>query len=406
MTTVFFIHGTGVREKSYQKTKTQITEGLIKAGIPGAKVQGVSWGRLAGTDFNQKIIEKVAPDTEAKSVGAAEAEDINELIWDDLLDDPLYLLRLMSLRAPLTTDTGFSGQTIGEQLVGRINRLKSVSFEPAGEIEIKAITTSADWLMSDDALSVVLRASQSADSVDDPALLDAIARAIVAYALSLEEDLMGGGALALYDIQSREELTEQIEAEISELEKGFIGDAIKGQLVEWGKSFGTKLGRKKRRDIMGFAGPAMGDIIYSQRRGQKILSLLKTEIEAVPNDVVILGHSLGGVLAVDLLSGDQRPANVSKLITVGSQPSYFGAADALETQRLDKANGLIQLPDEFPVWLNVYDRSDFLSFFASKLFASKQGIEDFEIKSGVSFPEAHGAYFRQDEMFRKIAKFL
>jgi hypothetical protein len=54
-------------------------------------------------------------------------------------------------------------------------------------------------------------------------------------------------------------------------------------------------------------------------------------------------------------------------------------------------------------WLNIFDRNDFLSFCASRAFPGiTTGIEDFEVASKVSFPEAHSAYFHQSSFYSKI----
>ncbi len=407
MPTIFFVHGTGVREESYQRTLSQIIEGLGKAGLGSARVQGVSWGRLAGTQFDDEIIRKLIPGTDSRSLDTVDDEEVDALIWEGLLEDPLFELRLMSAQAPVSTDSAFGDQTTpGEKLVQRLSALQANPFEPIGEVSKESIDKAVRWLSKPPYLDVVHGACATVESGDDAALIRTTSRAIVAFALGEDSDPMGAGPSALYLPEIRTALVHQIEDLLSDGEKADIGDILKDKVINWAKTKGTRFARKNRKRVMDFASPAMGDIVYTQRRGENVLDLLKTEIEAIDDDIILLGHSLGGVLSMDLLSGRLRPANVTKLVTAGSQPSYFGGADSLETLRLDLTKKAIALPGEFPPWLNFYDPSDFLSFRVEDLFDAPNGIEDFEIRSRAPFPDAHGAYFRQDRMYYKLIEFM
>jgi hypothetical protein len=85
-------------------------------------------------------------------------------------------------------------------------------------------------------------------------------------------------------------------------------------------------------------------------------------------------------------------------VTIGSQSPLFFVIDALETLR----PGEQRRP--FAPWINIYDRNDLLSYLAGRVFAGikETGIKeicDIEICAGVPFPEAHSAYFYQDETY-------
>lgn len=118
-------------------------------------------------------------------------------------------------------------------------------------------------------------------------------------------------------------------------------------------------------------------------------------------DVAVIGHSLGGEHLVNLMTSANRPANITKLITVGSQISFFTACDSMADIRLGAP-----LPPEFPEWLNFYDRNDFLSYCAQRFFTGGNGVTDVEITSGVPFPDSHGAYWRQPALYARLAQFL
>lgn len=62
-----------------------------------------------------------------------------------------------------------------------------------------------------------------------------------------------------------------------------------------------------------------------------------------------------------------------------------------------------KLREGFPRWLNVFDRNDFLSFFASRIFPN---AIDFEVASGQPFPESHSAYFGNEVVWTRIRSFI
>jgi hypothetical protein len=152
--------------------------------------------------------------------------------------------------------------------------------------------------------------------------------------------------------------------------------------------------------------PGLGDILLYQRRGEDILAAIEAkivELSAQGGKLVVLGHSLGGIMLVDLLSRPRAAGKlpVSRLITAGSQSPMLFKCDALGTMRLKVA---LPAGSPFTPWLNIFDRNDFLSFCGSRAFPGvTTGVEDFEVECGVPFPEAHSAYFHLDAVYNKIA---
>jgi pimeloyl-ACP methyl ester carboxylesterase len=122
-------------------------------------------------------------------------------------------------------------------------------------------------------------------------------------------------------------------------------------------------------------------------------------VEAAPHDkpLVLVGHSLGGVILFDLLASGRVQRPVHALVTAGSQAPFFYKCDASETLRLGDSGR------PFTPWLNLYDRNDMLSFLAVSSFASTPGIRDVEVRSGAPFPASHGAYWRLPEVYQEIA---
>jgi hypothetical protein len=73
------------------------------------------------------------------------------------------------------------------------------------------------------------------------------------------------------------------------------------------------------------------------------------------------------------------------------------AIDALERIRWGRAQAT-----PFTPWLNLYNRQDFLSFRAAKIFAGVPGIRDEAVDPGVPFPESHSAYWYHDKVYQLI----
>jgi hypothetical protein len=58
----------------------------------------------------------------------------------------------------------------------------------------------------------------------------------------------------------------------------------------------------------------------------------------------------------------------------------------------------------FTPWLNIYNRQDFLSFVAGRVFQGVSGITDEEVDPGVPFPESHSAYWYSNRVYELIRR--
>lgn len=145
-------------------------------------------------------------------------------------------------------------------------------------------------------------------------------------------------------------------------------------------------------------------IIYYLSRGREARSVIANALRMSDPDapVILFGHSLGGVAAVDLLSGpkwDAAGMRVDLLVTAGSQSPW-----------LYLLGGLAHLgpgqPGNVPVpWLNFWDERDLLSFCAEEVFSgSGAAVRDVEIASGDPFPASHSAYFTDPALYRAISE--
>jgi hypothetical protein len=168
----------------------------------------------------------------------------------------------------------------------------------------------------------------------------------------------------------------------------------------------------------------LGDIfVYLQERGSAgwqnrifkpiAASLIEAAKQRSDQDpLIVVGHSLGGVILYDLLTDQQAvtaieaaagtPLRIDALVTVGSQPSFF-ADLGLYAGRARNAAGRFPLPEPVRAWMNVYDDTDVLSFACEPLF---EGVDDYQYDNVTGLLDAHTAYFRRPSFYERLRKRL
>ena len=158
----------------------------------------------------------------------------------------------------------------------------------------------------------------------------------------------------------------------------------------------------RRMPLMDAASDFSRSIIYYLRRGAEARSVIANALRMAPQDapVILFGHSLGGVAAVDLLTGPEWGAagvRVDLLVTAGSQSPWLFLLGGL-------AHVGPGIPGNVPVpWLNFWDERDLLSFCAEEVFSGRGAfIRDVEITSGEPFPASHGSYFTDPVLYAAI----
>jgi hypothetical protein len=373
MLTILFVHGTGVREKSYLKT-LDLLRRKVKAFLPEYSLEGCQWGDPLGARLNRQG-DSIPGYNESGDPGPA-LEDADRARWHLLSQDPLLEIRILPDEdvfgeipgkwiwkqiAPLATD------------VGLLNLLEPWELADLWPGFINTLKDSSEW---ENVITAI--------SHPRPAASDKVARAIVAgFQIYIRQRAYPG----LTGTQ-RNKLRDALLQPLGGPPLG-ITDWLLGRL--------TNFSRRRRGQLSDFSSPAVGDILRYQARGEEIRNFIGREVSRT-SATVILAHSLGGVAAVDWLASEKTPVNF--LITAGSQAPYFYEIDALVSRHLGTG-----LPHFFPKWLNFLDRSDFLSYRAAKIFPGL--ATDKWVDNDQPFPESHGAYWNNDaEVWGEIRKFL
>ncbi|WP_421295552.1 esterase/lipase family protein [Aeromonas sp. 604534] len=184
------------------------------------------------------------------------------------------------------------------------------------------------------------------------------------------------------------------------------GDAVSAAL--------TRLGRKSVHES---ASRFLGDIfIYLTTRDQTgpssiLADVLKKLKEADcarttgDDKLVVVGHSLGGLLAYDALTHYLPDIKVDYFITIGSQVALFEEMTLCRTSQLgvpeNPPNDRLPKPSNVGRWVNVYDTNDVFSFRAEGVFLD---VEDYKFDTGYGLLGAHGGYFLSPSFYRRLAK--
>ena len=168
-------------------------------------------------------------------------------------------------------------------------------------------------------------------------------------------------------------------------------------------------------------GRFLGDIFVYMRSGASRTDIRKeittalleawAEANAKSEPLIVIGHSLGGVILYDILSSPKASGlpddfKVSILVTVGSQVGVFEEFklyDASLSQFSSTAGNRVPALATVGSWMNVFDPVDLLSFRCEPIF---EGVDDFSFSSATGLGSAHSAYFLRPSFFARLRERL
>jgi hypothetical protein len=394
MTTVVFVHGTGVRRDAYNASYEKVASGLS-----GARVSVVPcyWGDL-GSDLHSGGASIPEYDStrshEDDDIAPASEEEYRVGLWGILYQDPLFELRVLAVRGKVAGSLSPGSLRPGAELA-RLGR----QFEITSNLQLLLEKGGIAREFKEARLSVTSSEPYCAALDSAPASLseyrDAIARSIIATATTRVKQAEMPAAV-VYDASLCGEIEHLLIEALGGHERG-IGGWVKGQFGGMAARLGSRLIQRRRGAVTDAAYPAAGDILLYQARGQAIRDFIKSCAAAVSSPCVLLAHSLGGIACVDLMVKEQL--NVQLLVTVGSQAPFLYEIDALQSLRYGRA-----LPGHFCRWLNIYDLRDFLSYVGTKVFPGR--VKDVEVDNRQPFPVSHSAYWSNEAVWKAIKEEL
>lgn len=394
MPAILFVHGTGVRQQSYDDTCATIASQLSRS-LPGYELYPCYWGGPEGSRLNGGGAS--IPDyDEARTVGEVNPQDVAIAEWRLLYEDPDFELDLFLGQPVAGPAAGFSpgAQTPLEGVGTLLNTETPRTRELEEEMRLQDVWAGAKSRLLASLKAAVVTRRRIPDL--DGEFCGVLARALVAHASVMAfaspesiRDWPSGKSRDALVIALREAWNQ---------DRGILGGVggwLRSRLSRVALKIGTSKVARKRGAISDASYPAAGDVLVYQTRGEGIRAFIEKAIRDLPKPLVVLAHSLGGIACVDLLAS-KNIEGVSHLITAGSQAPLLYELNALWSLPYGKP-----LPETFPRWLNLYDKHDFLSYIGSGVF--QQRVTDVPVDNGQPFPQSHSAYWTNSEVWKAIA---
>jgi hypothetical protein len=183
MTTVIFVHGTGGRKEAYAVTFGQI-EDQLQQRKSDIKLVPCLWGESHGTKLNAGGAS--IPDYELTG-GTANSDNKEEervQLWKKLYEDPLYEIRLLSLR-PIRGQAAVPGKLTPSQELR--NRVKQFTVSPTLRTQLEKARIAEVFDPAHQAVTASKPYARLLETASRPLDEDyaAIARGILAEAIEL-----------------------------------------------------------------------------------------------------------------------------------------------------------------------------------------------------------------------------
>lgn len=220
-------------------------------------------------------------------------------------------------------------------------------------------------------------------------------------AATSDQDLakrLGGGSAASYGIGSA------------------LGNAVSAVTDRLRNTVSTVAFGAIRGGVSPTVGLFLGDVFAYLKQGglrDRIEAVIREDLiaahgaaKADGTPLIVVGHSMGGVILVDML-GDLAAAalpadlRITALMTVGSQPGLFKSLGVVAGQTA--ADGKAPRPASVRHWFNVFDPIDPLAFRADSLFS---GVRDLAFDSVTGLASAHTTYFKRPQFYARARKRL
>jgi len=386
MTALVFIHGTGVREPDFSKLAGRVAAGLT-ALRDGLRIVPYYWAGAHGATLAAGGASLPAHPTGtvrglAETPAASDADD-DTAAWAVLYADPYAELALAAVGTAPVVERPPGSVPPQRRLQARLAALAAQGDAPAAELG-PGLARAATEL----AAHPLLGPAADALDPDDLAVLAArsLTARIVADVLDADVPLVPVG-------DTRDAVADRLAEALGAPPRG-AERGLRSLLLRTAGSAASRAVVRRRRALTEAAHPAAGDILRYLSRGEAVRADLRSLVAGLAPPVVLVGHSLGGIIALDTLITAPLP-QVRLLVTAGSQGPFLYESGSLPTLEHPAP-----LPAHVPAWLNLYDLRDLLSYVGAGLFPGR--VTDVAVDSRQPFPAAHSAYWTNPEVYRQI----
>ena len=393
MSTVIFVHGTGVREPAFSMLFQQIRSELHKRR-PELGVEPCYWGGAEGARLWHNGSSIPAYDATRGIVPDAEDEELT--LWGLLYQDPLWELRMLAMAGPGGGELPPGRLSPGDRLDASVQALNP-SEELAAALAAAGLVETFESARAVVATSLPYRQALAAHSDGLGTTRLAVARAIIAEALAEQAKQNDVDIPIMLDAAARDQVVVLLVDYLGGHERGvqaLVVAPVRGLALR----MATTRAQRRRGALTDATYPGAGDILLYQAHGDRIRASIAKKVAVAAEPVVLLAHSLGGIAAVDLLAVQALPA-VQLLVTVGSQTPFLYEIGALWSLAHNEP-----LPSQVPAWLNIYDPRDLLSYVGEQLFPGR--VEDILVNNRQPFPQSHSAYWANPKVWDAIASRL
>ncbi|MFI8895023.1 hypothetical protein [Streptomyces paradoxus] len=387
MTAVVFVHGTGVREPGLSALVARVTAGLAEEH-DGLRVVPYAWGAAHGATLAAGGASLPPRSGTTRGIGEGPSGllpgDETAAAWAALYADPLAELALAAAGSGPAVERPPGTVPTQQRIRALLTALAARGDEPGAEAGPGLARAAAD-------LAAHPLLGPAADALDPADLAVLAARSLTA---RLVADALDADSPLVPVAETRDAVTGRI-AEALGAPPGGTERGLRSALLRTAGAVAVRAVERRRRAITEAAHPAAGDILRYLSRGSAFRDGLRALVAGLEPPVALVGHSLGGVIALDTLISAPLP-QVRLLVTAGSQGPFL-----YESGSLPCLEHPAPLPPHVPAWLNLYDPRDLLGHVGAGIFPDR--VTDVAVDSGQPFPAAHSAYWTNPAVYRHIA---
>lgn len=388
---IVFVHGVNTRESASYDAQVEVTKDFLREHLAGATVNGKTlnspdqisfpyWGDL-GTTFAWHMAS--LPRGKLQALGGVAGADLRA-IAATLKDSSRTELGDEPLLAIAKQDFGLAVEVLASLILEAppTGKAKEVA-QFAVDIQTYARSEpSPSWLnnlMSDEQFVGSLKQAVETDSSIQAQGLGDWFNAVSTAAQRLKDSVKGLAGKAANS----------------------AGDFASSKLLGW-----------TREPLNENLGRFFGDVfIYFDGRGdatdpgpipQRILQDIDAAAGQAGNEpLIIIGHSLGGVITFDLLSHYRKNLEVDLFVSVGSQVAHFEEIKLYHSS--DNSIGLgakAPTPDNIKHWINIFDVVDVFSYACDDVFDRVDVDAEYDTKTYVV--KSHSEYFKQARFYERL----
>ncbi|GCB45351.1 hypothetical protein SNL152K_2641 [Streptomyces sp. NL15-2K] len=376
-----------MREPGFSALAGRVAAGLT-ALRDGLRVVPYYWGEAHGATLAAGGASLPPPPAAARGLAETPAgpgaDDDTATAWAALYADPSAELALAAAGAEPVAERPPGSLPAQQELQTRLTALAAQGDAPAAELGPGLPRAATDL-----AAHPLLGPAADALDPDDLAALAArsLTARIVADALDADSPLVPVG-------DTRDAVTDRLAVALGAPPRG-TERGVRSLMLRAAGSVASRAAVRRRRALTEAAHPAAGDVLRYLSRGEAVRAALRALVAGLEPPVTLVGHSLGGIIALDTLISAPLP-QVRLLVTAGSQGPFL-----YESGSLPSLEHPAPLPPHVPDWLNLYDPRDLLGHLGAGLFPGR--VTDIAVDSRQPFPAAHSAYWTNPAVYRHIA---